>query len=322
MSETVIGVDISNETFVASRPQKDAPHREFVNQKERFEEFGDWLEQQSDPSVRVCMEATGAYGLELAIWLVEQGYRTSVVNPRRVRSYAESELNRNKTDPADAACIARFCQAQDPDDWEPASQARRMLQQLIRRVFNLKDMLASERNRRQQPAIEPLVAADIDKHIQQLEERLEEIWEQIEEWIDQHSELKEAVDLLTSIPGIAYQTAAKLVGEIQDIERFGSAKELAAYAGVTPQNIQSGSSIDKPASMSKIGPSRLRAVLYMPAVSAKTHNPIVQQFCQRLEQKGKHSKAVIGAAMHKLIRLVYGVWSKKNKFDPDYLDAS
>jgi len=322
MNETIIGIDISSETFVGSRAGDDEPHREFVNQRERFEEFGQWLDQQGDPSVRVCMEATGAYGLELAIWLVEEGYRTSVVNPGRVSSFADSELSRNKSDPADAACIARFCEAHDPEDWQPASEARRTLQRLVRRVFNLEEMLAAEKNRRQQPTLEPFVASDIDEHIDQLERRLERLWDQIEEWIDQHEELKEALDLLTSIPGIAQQTAAKLVGEIQDVERFGSAKKLAAYAGVTPENIQSGSSVDKPASMSKIGPSRLRATLYMPAIVAKTHNPIVREFCQRLEDKGKHSKSITGAAMHKLIRLVYGVWSSGNKFDPDYLEAS
>jgi len=322
MSETTIGVDISSEAFVGSLAGENAAHREFANQREQFEEFGEWLNEQSDPSVRICMEATGGYGLELAIWLVEQGYRTSVVNPSRVSAFADSELSRNKTDPADAACIARFCQAHDPKDWEPASEARRMLQQLVRRVFNLEKMITKEKNRLQQPAIEPFIASDIDEHIEELEERLDRLWDQIEEWIDQHSELKRAIDLLTSIPGIAEETAAKLVGEIQDVEQFGNAKKLAAYAGVTPKNVQSGSSVDKPASMSKIGPSRLRAALYMPAIVARTHNPIVREFCQRLEEKDKHSKSITGAAMHKLIRLVYGVWSSGNEFDPDYLEAS
>jgi transposase len=113
-----------------------------------------------------------------------------------------------------------------------------------------------------------------------------------------------------------------LVGEIQDIDRFDSAKKLAAYAGVTPENVQSGTSVDKPASLSKIGSSRLRSVLYMPAIVARRHNPIIRKFCRRLDRRGKHKKSIIAAAMHKLIRLVYGVWSNETAFDPDYLKAA
>ena len=322
MSETIVGVDISKETFQAAKLGDKSIREEFVNKPGDFEEFGNWLERHAGQSVRVCMEATGAYGLELAMWLVDQGIETNLVNPARVRAYADSELNRNKTDKSDAACIARFCQAHDPAEWTPSDPERRTLQQLVRRVFSLEEMKAQEKNRRKQPAMSPLIATDIDEHIEQLECRLSQLWNKIEAWISQHTELQEAMDLLTSIPGVGRKTAAKLIGEIQDIDRFDSAKKLAAFAGVTPKNVQSGTSINKPASLSKMGSSRLRAALYMPAIVARRHNPIVGRFCQRLETNGKHKKSVIGAAMHKLIRLVYGVWSKRQKFEADYLEAA
>jgi hypothetical protein len=81
----------------------------------------------------------------------------------------------------------------------------------MHRIFDLEEMLASERNRRQQPAISEFVAADIDEHIEQLESRLTMLWDQIDAWIAQHDDLRESIELLTSVPGVGREPAAKLV---------------------------------------------------------------------------------------------------------------
>jgi transposase len=111
MSESIVGVDISKEIFHASAIGDNSLHEEFANDPDNFKVFGDWLDEHFDQPPRVCMEATGSYGLRLTGWLVDQGIQTSVVNPARVSAYDDSELSRNNTDSSDAACIARFCQA-------------------------------------------------------------------------------------------------------------------------------------------------------------------------------------------------------------------
>lgn len=317
MSDIPLGIDISKETFVASLPE--GLRESFPNDPEQFEQFKAWLEAHDLELARlhVCMETTGTYSLPLAAWLVSQGVQVSVVNPSRIQGFAQGEFRRNKTDWADARLIAHFCRVHEPDEWTPEDEVWRELKQLTRRVLQLKRMRTQERNRLQTPAGSEACEASQQSHIDFIQEEIEGIWQRIEALIASHPKLQEPLKWLTSIPGLGRQTSIVLMAEIQDIERFASAKKLAAYAGVTPENRQSGQWSGS-ASMSKRGSARLRQALYMPAMTAQTHNPIVESLCERLEERGKDSMAIVGAAMHKLIRLVYGVWSNEKRFDPEY----
>jgi transposase len=126
-------------------------------------------------------------------------------------------------------------------------------------------------------------------------------------------------DLLVTIPGIGKLTAAKLLGEIRNIQDFQSARQLAAYAGLTPRNFLSGTSVHKKSRLSKTGNAHLRKLLFMPAITAKRWNPIVHTFCDRLILSGLRPMEVIGAAMRKLIHLVFGILKSGRPFDPNYL---
>ena len=104
-----------------------------------------------------------------------------------------------------------------------------------------------------------------------------------------------------------------------DVTRFDSANQLAAYAGLTPRNHDSGSSIHRRGRLVKTGNSRFRTALFMPALAAMVHNPIVQDLVQRLQEKGKNRMTIVGAVMRKLVHLAYGVLKTGKPFDPDYL---
>jgi len=132
--------------------------------------------------------------------------------------------------------------------------------------------------------------------------------------VDQNPELQEQQDLLQSIPGSGEKTAQLLLSEI-DFSRYQSAREVAAYAGVTPKKKESGSSL-KQSHLSKLGNSRLRNGLYFPAIVAKQHNQIIKEFAQRLEQNGKMPKQIICAAMRKLLHIAFGVLKHNSSFDP------
>lgn len=94
---------------------------------------------------------------------------------------------------------------------------------------------------------------------------------------------------------------------------------MAAYAGIIPQNVTSGSSVHAKPRLSKIGSRTLCKAIYFPAIVAKNHNPIIMTFCQRLKEKGKHNMAIVGAAMRKLLYIVFGVLSSRKAFDPDHI---
>jgi transposase len=142
----------------------------------------------------------------------------------------------------------------------------------------------------------------------------------IQAHIDQHEELKHMQTLLVTIPGIGKLTAAKLLGEIRNILDFQSARQLAAYAGLTPRNFLSGTSVHKKSRLSKTGNSNLRKVLFLPAIVAKKCNPIIHTFCVRLSQSGLKPMEVVGAAMRKLLHLIYGILKTGRPFDPNYLN--
>src|SRR5262249_49406990 len=123
--------------------------------------------------------------------------------------------------------------------------------------------------------------------------------------------------LLTSIPGIGEHTALRLLAEIPDIRNFRSAKQLAAFAGLTPANRSSGKSVRKRPRLSKRGRSGLRKILFMPALTARRRKGPLRAFSEQLIERGKPKLAVIGALMRKLLHCVYGVLVSGLPFDPD-----
>jgi transposase len=125
-------------------------------------------------------------------------------------------------------------------------------------------------------------------------------------------------DLLTSIPGIGETTAAIILAEMGDWQRFKSAKQFAAFIGLSPREWTSGSSVRGRSQISRMGSTRLRKAFYMPAVVAKNRNPLIGAFCERLLKRGKHSMQVIAAAMRKLAHLAYGVLKSNQPFNPHF----
>jgi transposase len=140
----------------------------------------------------------------------------------------------------------------------------------------------------------------------------------IRDHIDQNPSLSQQRDLLISIPGIGEATAAKLLAEIVDINRYRSARQVAAFAGLVAKHRESGSSVRGKPRLCKVGTARLRKALYFPAIVATHHNPIIRAVSQRLKERGKCPMLIIGAAMRKLIHIAYGVLKSGKPFDPDY----
>jgi len=317
--KVTVGVDISKDVFdvAFSKSGLQGP-LQFENNQVGIKRFQRWMKKHKINEAHVCMEATGRYADQLARALYEHGYDISVVNPRRIKAYADSKLRRNKTDALDAKLIEDFCRTQLPPLWQPPTAEMEALQMMTRRLVSLKNMHTQEENRLKSGITEPFVLKGLKKHCHFLEKEMEALEKQIKEHINTHAALKAINDLLLTIKGIGDTTAAILIAEIQDIGAFDSAPELAAYAGLSPRIRRSGSSVRGKSTMSKIGNAHIRSALYFPALSAKQHNPIVKAFSERLEACGKERMVVVGAAMRKLLHIVYGVWKNGQPFDPFY----
>ncbi len=145
-------------------------------------------------------------------------------------------------------------------------------------------------------------------------QKIETIKNSIRELLKQHKELLENFQLLLTISGIGEESAIAILAEVPDIKAFRNARQLAAYAGAIPRNITSGSSVYAKPRLSKSGSRTLRKAMYFPAIVVKNHNPIIMTFCKRLKEKGKHNMAIVGAAMRKLLHIVFGVLRFKEGF--------
>lgn len=315
--EVVIGIDVAKATLAVSVLKgEQVQSQEFSNDASGFKKLTQWLETQAAAGMAVGMEATGRYWEAVATHLYEAGYRVHVINPAQISAFRKSLLKRTKTDREDATLIARFCRQAQPTLWQPPTPAVHELQALLHHYDALMEERKRLKNRLQALNPSPFVLTQLREQLDLVDRQLAALKEQIDSHVDHEPPLREASDLIDSIPGIAPLTAAKILAEIGDGSQFASADQLAAYAGLCPANFVSGTSVHAHPRMSKTGNKHLRKALYMPALSAITHNPRVAALALRLAKKGKPRKEIIGAAMHKLIRLVFGVLHSKQPFCP------
>jgi transposase len=312
-----LGIDISKDSFhLELSLNEKRRHRKFANRQEGFAELCVWLAKHKATEVHACLEATGPYSEDVALYLHQRGHTVSIVNPAQIKAFGQSELQRNKDDRPDAALIRRFCEKQQPPAWIPPPAHLRELQALTRHLESLIETRQQQLNRleglKNKAVLKSLrkLVACVDSEITRTEK-------QLQQHINHHPDLQQASKLLRSIKGIGARTAAKLLAELKDIKQYKSARQVAAAAGLTPRNNRSGTFCGK-TRMSKIGNARLRKALFLPAMVAKRHNPIVRSFCQRLTNNGKNKMQVLGAAMRKLIHIAFGVLKSGKKFDPNH----
>ncbi len=221
---------------------------------------------------------------------------------------------------ADAALIADFCRTQQPELWTPPPPEQRELQAWVLHLENLQDMRQQDANRRQASIPSETLLKTLDEHIAFLDQQITDLLGLIHDHIERHPHLRQQRALLTSIPGIGDLTAFKLLAEIVDVYAFDSARQLAAFAGLTPRERRSGSSVRGRSRLSKRGSPRLRNALYFPALVAQRHNPILHTFAQRLLAAGKSKMQVVAAVMRKLLHLVFGILKSGQPFHPHFLD--
>jgi transposase len=312
----ILGIDVGKEYIDCELLADKRVAKRIHNTIHGYEQLIAWLRNRKVKKLHACMEATGGWSEELAYFLQEHGHVVSIVNPMQIRAFGQSELSRTKTDKADAALIARYCQAMHPIAWEAPTPAERRLRQLVRRRRSLIEMRTQEVNRLDAPGTEN-VEKSIRKLIATLDEEISELDIEIKKTIDHDDDLKGKRDLIESISGIGPTTSATILAETPHIEKFESSKALTAYAGVCPQIRQSGRSVSS-SRTTRIGNREIRKVLYMAALSALKHNAVIVAFADRLRENGKTKMEIVVAAMRKLLVLVFGVLKTRRPFDPHW----
>lgn len=268
---------------------------------------------------RVVLEATSVYHETVAEVFYDAGCEVVIANPKRVRDYAKGKGLLSKTDTVDARALTRY--GADGDEliaWDPPPPEVRTLRALLGRLDAVQQDLQREENRQEkaQASVTPeAVRKSLQRSLKVLRAERDRLLKAIDDHYDQHPPLKQSRDQLKTIPGVGDVSANRMLCLLKR-QRFTSARQAAACAGLVPVQYESGTSVRKRPHLSKQGDPRLRATLYMAAIVAAQHNPPLRQVYLNLIARGKSKMSALGALMRRLVHIAFGVLKHQTSFNP------
>jgi transposase len=260
----------------------------------------------------IAVEATGGFETIVAAAVAGAGLPLVVVNPAQIRHFAHALGKRAKTDPIDAAVIAHFVEAVKPELRALPDEAQRLLAELVGRRRQIIEMMVAERQREKRAA-NVRVRKSILRHIRVLEKELPEIDEDIGTLVRGSPVWREKEDLLVSFPGIGNTLARTLLAEVPELGEL-TRREIASLVGVAPFTRQSGHWKGK--SMIGGGRGSARRALYMAALVASRHNPVLRTFYRRLLAAGKPKMVALIAVARKILTTLNAMLRDKRKWQP------
>lgn len=276
--------------------------------------------------LRVVMEATGIYYLDMAVQLAEAGVEVMVLNPKAAHHFARAMSQRSKTDALDARMLLAYLQRMDFVPWQPPPRAVLELRQLGRHLgrlaeqkTRLKNQLHALRSTRTSPAV---VIEDMQDDLASLERRIERLSAEALARVRADAALSQRFDALDSITGIGPTSALALLAELLVLPRSMNSRACVCHAGLDVRIHRSGSSVELAPRLSKHGNKYLRRALYMPAMVAIVHDPHAKAFRDRLLARGKKKMQALAAVMRKLLTAVWALIRNPQAYDGAKLFAS
>jgi transposase len=307
-TKVVVGIDISKDSFDVALPvvkQAGYQHLKFNNTAAGFKKLCTHL-----PVASQCvMEASGVYYLPLALYLHQAGMRVSVVNPLTIKRFAQMRLMRAKTDKKDAAIIAEYGRVEQPVAWLPRAEHMLQMQQLQALQDSFTGQLTRLTNQQQtfqSSGIENKFAHQLlAKEIKHAKKQLALLQAELEQLTQQfHQDL---FARLQTIKGIGKRAAMTLILITDGFTRFENSKQLCAYVGLSPRIFESGTSVKGKVKICKMGMSRMRKLLYLCAMRARSCNQACKQMFERLKERGKNGKLALIAIANKLLRQAFAI---------------
>jgi transposase len=285
-----IGCDIGKNDLVVFL---DGKHYKFKNEKDGIEKF---ISQCRNREIsRIVLEPTGGYERNLLKELHFHGFPVSLVNPRYVRRFAESDKDLAKTDKIDAKVLSEYGEVKKPKLYEPKEDYRFELEDLVSRRDNLVCMQKEEKQRLEKE-LSKLILESIKNHLKYLESEIKMMESEISKLVEENA--KEIDKVLQSEKGIGPQTSSILMGLLPELGRIDN-RQIAKLVGLAPMARDSGTISGKRSVRG--GRFRVRMALYIASISAIKGNHKVKDFYNRLKKQGKSPRSAILAVARKLI---------------------
>jgi transposase len=259
------------------------------------------------------------YYLDLALVLADAGMRLMVLNPKVAHNFAKVLLKNSKTDGVDADTLAQYAERMPYQPWVRPPTEALMLRALARRINTLTRDKAAAKNQYHALTFSSEtpkpVLRDVKLSIAQLEKRVDRLTREAKTLIQAHPALSRPFALTLTVKGIGEASAIALLGELLLLPAGLSHKQWVKAAGLDPRQFKSGTSVDKRARISKAGNRYIRHALYLPALSARKHDPYVKGFFEHLIENGKTPLQTVCAVMRKLLHAIHGMLTHNQPFD-------
>jgi transposase len=313
------GIDVGAQELVVTLSREgELLRRVFPNAPSGHQAICRWL-AEGGRITRVCVEATGSYGLDLALVLSRSNQiQIMVANPRAVRRFAEALMERNKTDLIDADVLEQFAARMPFQLWAPPSARALELRAISRRIASLRTVCAAEKNRRHAAGLTQYtpesVHHSIDQLIETLQLEIKDLLKHAIALVQSNLTLKSRYELALTATGIGPLSAILLLGELAYLPADMDARQWAAHAGLDPKHHRSGTSVEKKPRISKSGNRFLRHALFMPAMTARRHDPALKAFADHLVSRGKTPLQALVAVMRKLLVALHAMFRKDQPF--------
>jgi transposase len=313
----VIGIDISKQKFdVCFLEGQNKSSDVFTNDLAGFKKLAKYISS----SDHVVMEATGPYFLKLATYMVDNGYRVSVVNPLVIKHYSRMRMSRAKTDKKDAFLIACYGQGENPPLWNKQEEYIMQINQGLTLLQGFEKQLTMNKNQMEALSVLPyrdkLALKALRSIVSCLEKQVLNIEQHLQEVVMTH--YQDSYKALQTIPGIGPKASLLLIAVTGNFEKFTNSRQLISYLGLSPRIYESGTSVKSKAHICKMGMSKARRTLYMCSWTAKFYNPQCKELYQRLLEKGKPERVIKIAIANKLVRMAFAVGKNLSNYDKNY----
>jgi transposase len=315
------GVDVSAQTLAVAVQPADRDgfeQREFANSAAGHKQLIAWL-LRSGSTVRVSLEATGVYSLDLSLALDAAGpIELAVLNPKRVHEFAKT-LRRSKTDKADAIALAEYSRRMEFVRWRRPGASALQLRALGRHIDTLVQEHTRLSNRlhaaAHSEATPACVRQDLKRSMAGVQKRIVRLRREAVAFIRRDAELQPKFDLLLGIAGIGETSAIQLLSELAPLDPEMTVRQWVALSGLDPAHRESGTSVHKPSRISRGGNRHLRRALFMPALVGTRHDPYLRAFYGQLQARHKTKLQALIAVARKLLHAIYGIFKTNTQYD-------
>ena len=312
-----VGLDIGREMIDAAWYENNRLHRlKVTNNRKGFSQ----LTEHCGMEVHYVMESTGPYSMGLALHLHQQSIRVSVVNALVIKRFIQMHLEKNKSDEKDAEWVCRFAINQHPELWQApqthiveARQMQSTIRQLIKqRTASINALKSLEC----MPIVSKEAKRCYEKQNRSLDKEINRLEDKIQELLMEHEGGK--MKALQSIPSIGKRASATMIIATDGFRKVDNYRQLSSWAGLSPKEHSSGTSIWGKVRISRMGGTELRTLLFMCSMNAIKNNRACRELYTRLKAKGKNGKVALCAVSNKLIKQCVAIAQSEKPYNETY----